>query len=127
MLDSASVIGFIPTRDFRRAKTFYETKLGLRFVSEDDFALVFESGGTVIRIAKVDNFEAAGFTILGWQVDDIRKSVSLLGERGVVFERYPWMNQDAIGVWTSPAGVGVAWFKDPDGNVLSLSSRAREA
>ena len=127
MLDSASVIGFIPTRDFRRAKAFYETKLGLRFVSEDDFALVFESGGTVIRIARVGDFEAAGFTILGWQVDDIQKSVALLGAHGIVFERYPWMAQDALGVWTSPGGVSVAWFKDPDGNVLSLSSRAREA
>jgi len=98
----ASVIGFIPTRDFRRAKTFYETKLGLRFVSEDDFALVFESGGTVIRIAKVDNSRLPA--LRSW--DGSRrypKSVSLLGERGVVFERYPWMNQDAIGVWTSPA------------------------
>jgi predicted enzyme related to lactoylglutathione lyase len=106
MLSSASVVGFIPTTDFRKAKEFYSGKLGLSFVSEDDFALVLESGGTTIRVAKVNDFRAFGFTILGWRV-----------------ERYPWMTQDDLGIWTAPGGTLVAWFKDPDGNVLSLSSR----
>ncbi len=123
MLDSASVVGFIPTKDFRRAKAFYAAKLGLRLVARDDFALVFESGGTTIRIVKVAGFEAAGFTILGWRVDDIRKSVVSLRKRGIVFERYPGMKQDALGIWTAPGGARVAWFKDPDGNVLSVSSQ----
>ena len=123
MLDSASVIGFIPTKDFRRAKDFYSEVMGLRFVSEDGFALVFESGGTIVRVVKVADFTPQGFTVLGWQVDDIRESVSSLAKRGIEFERYPWMKQDALGIWTAPGGVGVAWFKDPDGNVLSLSTR----
>jgi catechol 2,3-dioxygenase-like lactoylglutathione lyase family enzyme len=123
MLDSANVIGFIPTKDFNRARAFYGTTVGLRFVAEDDFALVFDSGGTTIRVVKAEGFKAQGFTIFGWQVDDIRKSVAWLKERGVVFERYPWMKQDASGIWTAPGGVRVAWFKDPDGNVLSISSR----
>ena len=123
MLDSANVIGFIPTKDFRRAKAFYGAKLGLRLVATDKFALVFESGGTTIRVVKVSGFEPAGFTILGWRVDDIQQRVAALLERGVVFERFPWMKQDAQGIWIAPGGARVAWFKDPDGNVLSLSSR----
>ncbi len=123
MLDSASVVGFIPTKDFQRAKSFHRATIGLRFVAEDDFALVFESGGTTIRVVKVDDFTPYGFTLLGWQVDDIQKSVSSLKKRGIAFERYSWMKQDASGIWTAPGGTRVAWFKDPDGNVLSVSSR----
>ena len=123
MLDSARVIGFIPTKDFKRAKSFYGATVGLRFVAEDEFALVFESRGTTIRIVRVDDFEPSGFTILGWQVDDIRESVAALKERGVTFERYPGMKQSVSGIWTAPGGARVAWFKDPDGNVLSVSSR----
>ena len=122
-LDSAKVVGFIPTKDFPRAKSFYTGKLGLRFVAEDDFAMVFETGGTTIRVVKVKDFEPAGFTILGWAVGDIQESVASLSERGIVFERYPWMKQDASGIWTAPGGARVVWFKDPDGNVLSVSSR----
>ena len=120
---SASVIGFIPTNDFRRAKKFYADKLGLRFVSKDTFALVFKSGGTTIRVVKVPDFKPAGYTILGWRVADVPRRVTALGKRGIVFERYPWMQQDALGIWTAPGGARIAWFKDPDGNVLSLSSR----
>jgi len=92
-------------------------------VAKDRFALVFASGGTTIRVVKVGRFQAAGFTILGWRVKDIRASVAALAERGVVFERYPWMRQDESGIWIAPGGTRVAWFKDPDGNVLSLSTR----
>ena len=121
MLASAPVIGFIPTKDFRRAKAFFGKKLGLRFVAQDKFALVFESGGTTIRVVKVAEFQAAGFTILGWKVADIEASVRRLVERGVVFERYPWMTQDALGIWVAPGDTKVAWFKDPDGNLLSMT------
>lgn len=123
MLASAKVIGFVPTKDFRRAKAFYVKKLGLRLVAQDQFALVLESGGTMIRVVKVGEFQAAGFTILGWKVANIAAVVRRLGKRGVVFERYPWMAQDDLGIWTAPSRTKVAWFKDPNGNVLSLSSR----
>lgn len=122
-LASATVVGFVPTKDFRRAKIFFMKKLGLRFVAQDKFALVFESGGTTIRVVKVGEFQPAGFTILGWRVADVAENVRTLSARGVEFERYPWMEQDALGIWTAPGGTQVAWFKDPDGNVLSLSSR----
>jgi catechol 2,3-dioxygenase-like lactoylglutathione lyase family enzyme len=123
MLSSATVIGFIPTTDFRQAKRFFATTLGLRFVARDKFALVFESGGTMIRVVKVGEFAAAGFTVFGWQVADIEERVRKLAERGILFERYAWMKQDDLGIWTAPGGTKVAWFKDPDGNVLSLSSQ----
>jgi catechol 2,3-dioxygenase-like lactoylglutathione lyase family enzyme len=123
MLASAIVIGFIPTKDFRRAKTFFGQKLGLRFVAQDKFALVFESSGTMIRVVKVGEFQAAGFTILGWIVANIAKNVRELEARGIGFERYPWMKQDDLGIWTAPSGTKIAWFKDPDGNLLSLSSQ----
>ena len=123
MAAPARVIGFIPTKDFRRAKQFYAGKLGLRFVSQDAFALVFKSGGTTIRVVKVPGFKPADYAILGWRVADVPRRVTALGKRGLVFERYPGMQQDALGIWTAPGGARIAWFKDPDGNVLSLSAR----
>jgi catechol 2,3-dioxygenase-like lactoylglutathione lyase family enzyme len=121
MLGRHHVIGFIPTKDSRRARAFFQKTLGLRLTAKDDFALVFESGGTMIRVVKVDDFKPAPYTILGWQVPDLPRTVAALGKRGVVFERYPWLEQDKLGIWAAPGGAQVAWFKDPDGNVLSLS------
>ena len=121
MLGANSVIGFIPTTDFARAKGFYQDTLGLRLMAKDDFALVFESGGTMIRVVKVGAFKPARYTILGWQVTDATQAVSSLTRRGVVFERFPGLEQDARGIWNAPGGARVAWFKDPDGNVLSVS------
>jgi catechol 2,3-dioxygenase-like lactoylglutathione lyase family enzyme len=124
MLADASVLAFVPTTDFARARAFYVDLLGLRAVSEDDFALTVNAGGTNIRIAKVDALTPAPFTILGWEVEDVRAAAADLGARGVTFTRYPWFTQDDLGVWTAPDGARVAWFKDPDGNTLSISSQA---
>jgi catechol 2,3-dioxygenase-like lactoylglutathione lyase family enzyme len=121
MLGADSIIGFIPTTNYRRAKAFYKGVLGLKFISQDPFALVLEGGGTMIRLTKVGDFTPGGYTIFGWKVGDIGKTAAGLKKRGVVFERYAWMKQDRLGVWDSPAGARVAWFKDPDGNLLSLS------
>ena len=121
MLGSQSIVGFIPTKDFARAKRFYGDTLGLRLVSEDQFAVVFESAATMIRVVKVGDFTPVKFTILGWQVDDIDETAAALQKRGVVFERFPGMEQDEQGIWRAPGGARVAWFKDPDGNVLSIS------
>ncbi len=121
MLATKPVIGFIPTKNFRRARTFFQKKLGLRLIATDDFALVFESDGTMIRVVKAGDFAPAPYTILGWQVTDLRRTVAALKKRGVVFERFPGMEQDDLGIWAAPGGAQVAWFKDPDGNTLSLS------
>lgn len=121
MLGSTKIVAFVPTRDFKKARGFYEGVLGLRFVSEDSFALEMDANGIMLRIAKVPEFEPHQFTILGWEVSDIQEHVSGLREKGVTFERYGLPNQDERGIWSAPGGAKVAWFKDPDGNILSLS------
>lgn len=124
MLDSADVIAFVPTRDPAKARAFYQKTLGLEFVREDPFALVFDANGVTIRIANVStvkNYKPAAFTILGWHVANVEESVKHLANKGVAFERFPGMDQDAHGIWSSPSGARVAWFKDPDGNMLSLT------
>jgi catechol 2,3-dioxygenase-like lactoylglutathione lyase family enzyme len=124
LLASAHVIAFVPTRNPAKARVFYEKTLGLKFVSEDPFALVFEAHGVVLRIANVSNvrdFKPAPFTILGWEVGNAEKTVEALTVKGVKFERFPGMNQNEVGIWDSPSGARVAWFKDPDGNTLSVT------
>jgi catechol 2,3-dioxygenase-like lactoylglutathione lyase family enzyme len=121
MLGAHNIIAFVPTTDSQRAREFYEQKLGLKFVSDDAFALVFDANGIMVRVVKLKEHTPAQFTILGWEVPDAQQAVSELRGRGVQFERYPWAQQDELGIWTAPGGAKVAWFKDPDGNVLSLS------
>src|SRR3974390_967140 len=121
MLPSEKLVGFVAITDGARGKVFYE-KLGLTFVSEDPFAVVFDSNGNMIRLTKVNEFRPQPFTVLGWQVSDIVAAVKRLQSAGVTFERYgEFMQQDELGIWTAPGGTKVAWFKDPDGNTLSVS------
>lgn len=124
MLGSSDLIAFAPTRDPANARKFYEQTLGLEFISEDPFAMVFNAHGTTLRIANVSNvkgFKPAPFTILGWQVTNAGDTIGDLEKKGVSFERFPGMDQDAKGIWKSPTGARVAWFKDPDGNILSIT------
>jgi len=121
MLSSGKLIGFVPTGDSQRSREFYEGKLGFKFVSEDQFALVMQAGKSMIRIAKAGKFTPAQYTVMGWEVTDIDAMVKWLTERGVIFEKYPFVQDQKLGIWTTPNGDKVAWFKDPDGNVLSLS------
>lgn len=114
-------MAFVPTKDAKKARQFYEGLLGLRFVSEDQFALVLDANGIMVRVAVVAEFKPQQFTILGWEVSDIKKEVARLQGQGVRFEKYGMNGQDEHGVWSSPSGAKVAWFKDPDGNVLSLT------
>jgi catechol 2,3-dioxygenase-like lactoylglutathione lyase family enzyme len=118
------VVAFVPSKNPTKARAFYEGVLGLRFVSEDPFAVVFDANGVMIRVANVSSvkgFKPAPYTILGWLVDDITKAVRLLNKKGVQFERFAWMEQDRLGVWNSPSGARIAWFKDPEGNILSVT------
>jgi len=121
MLSSGKLAGFIPTKDYDKARAFYEGKLGFQFVSLDEFALVMRIGGHMIRIVKLPNYTPLQATILGWQVDDIGAVARWLGDRGVATEKYPFVQDRELGIWTAPNGDKVAWFKDPDGNVLSVS------
>jgi catechol 2,3-dioxygenase-like lactoylglutathione lyase family enzyme len=123
MLGDASVIAFVPTKDFPTARRFYETTLGLRLLAQDEFALLFEAAGTRIRVAKTPEFKPAPYTVLGWRIADAAQTVAELERRGVKFERFPGMKQDTAGIWDAPSGARVAWFKDPDGNLLSVSQQ----
>lgn len=120
-LQGASLIAFVSTADAARAIVFYRDTLGLTLVADEPFAAVFDALGTMLRITKVGQVVAAPYTVLGWRVGDITAVVRVLGARGVSFRRYDGMDQDPLGIWTSPGGAKVAWFQDPDGNVLSLT------
>ena len=111
----------IATTQPERAKEFYSEVLGLKLVEDGWFALVFTAGGTRLHIQKVKQFSPLPFTALGWTVADIAATVARLAKKGVKFERYNGMKQDAAGIWTTPEGGQVCWFKDPDGNTLSLT------
>ena len=121
MLAAGKLVGFVPTKDSTRSREFYEGKLGFKFVSDDQFALVMQAGKSMIRIAKAGKFTPAQYTVMGWEVTDIEAVVKWLSGRGVAFEKYPFVQDQKSGIWTTPNGDKVAWFKDPDGNVLSLS------
>ena len=121
MLGSHDIAAFVPTKDSQKARSFYEGVLGLRFIKDDGFALVLDANGIMLRVSKAPEFKPAPFTILGWKVTDIEKVVASLQEKGVTFERFSFFQQDKLGIWTAPTGDKVAWFKDPDGNILSVS------
>jgi catechol 2,3-dioxygenase-like lactoylglutathione lyase family enzyme len=121
-LSDQSIIGFVATSDPDRAKRFYRDTLGLPLASEEmPFALVFDARGTMLRVTIVQKVVSAGYTVLGWQVPNIVAAAKSLSRAGVRFERYSGLQQDELGIWFSPGGASVAWFKDPDGNTLSIS------
>ena len=121
MLESSDVIAFTAATDLGRARAFYEEALGLPLVGQNDIACVFDANGTMLRVTAVPEVSRAGYTVLGWRVADIAAATRDLAARGVVFVRYDGMDQDGDGVWTTPGGDKVAWFADPDGNILSLT------
>ena len=122
MLSTSPLVAFVPTRDSARAHAFYADILGLRFLSDDGFALVFDANGTMLRVVRAGDFTPFPFTLLGWQVPDIDATVAELTAKGVEFSRYSFLEQAPNGVWTAPGNAAkVAWFPDPDGNTLSLS------
>ena len=121
MFSAANVIAFVGTTDPDRAKPFYSEVLGLDLVEEEQGALVYDSNGTMLRVSIIDQFTPPPFTVLGWEVADIGAGIKELAARGVRFERYEMLDQDELGVQTFPDGTKVAWFEDPDGNVLSLT------
>ena len=120
--DSARVVTFLGTRNRAAAKSFYCDVLGLNYVKEDPFALVLETDGKILRISELKDFEPRRFTALGWDVGDIEGAAQALKAKGVSFRVYAGFGQDENGIWTSPDNSArVAWFLDPDGNILSLT------
>jgi catechol 2,3-dioxygenase-like lactoylglutathione lyase family enzyme len=121
MLESAPTIAFLATTDAERARGFYEGVLGLRLVTNEPQTLVFDCSGTMLRISEFEGFQPQAFTVLGWVVDDIESTMTRLAERGVEFERYEGLGQNERGIATFAGGAKVGWFRDPDGNGLSLT------
>jgi catechol 2,3-dioxygenase-like lactoylglutathione lyase family enzyme len=121
-LGKHNIIAFASIVDVARARDFYRDTLGLRLIMEEPpFALVFDANGIMLRLGMAKELPPAHGTVLGWQVPEIAATVKDLLQAGVRFERFAGMDQDELGVWTAPSGAKVAWFKDPDGNILSLS------
>lgn len=121
MLANSKLIGFVQTTDYEKARAFYEGKLGFTFVSLDQFALVMRAGAHMVRIVKMPKFTPVQGTILGWEVKDVPAMAEWLRDKGVAFEKYPFVDDKENDIWTTPNGDKVAWFKDPDGNILSIS------
>lgn len=121
MLAKKELKAFVPTIIPAKAKAFYKDVLGLRLLSEDNYALEFDANGMRLRVIVVPELQPHNFTALGWNVDDISSTIKQLNEQEVECEKYDFIQQDELGIWTSPGGAKVAWFKDPDGNILSLS------
>jgi len=131
ILGTHKLVAFAAIRDRDAARTFYRDTLGLELMGEDQFAIIFNAHGTTLRLTPVPDWTPPRFTVLGWEVTDIVAAVKALQDAGVKFEVFPWMkDQNEMGIWTSPSGPGVAsvhagarvaWFKDPDGNLLSVS------
>ena len=123
MLADFNLMAFLATTDGARARAFYEGVLGLRFVSEDDFAVVYDIKGIEFRLQKLRELTPQPHTALGWSVDGIDRVVRDIAARGGSFEHFPQLGQDAAGIWQSPSGARVAWLRDPDGNLLSLTEK----
>ena len=121
MLGSAPLMALAATAKPDEAKAFYQHKLGMKLISDDRLGLVFQGKNATLRVSKVQSFTPQPFTVLGWVVDDIAKTAAELAAKGVALTRHSVLEQDAAGVWTAPDGSKVAWFADPDGNVLSLA------
>jgi catechol 2,3-dioxygenase-like lactoylglutathione lyase family enzyme len=123
ILGRSELVAFVPTTDPAKARAFYEGVLGLRLVADEKpFALVFDVNGTMLRVTTVHELKPHPFTVLGWHVGNIEATVDQLVAAGVEFNRYTGMNDgDARGIWNSPGGARIAWFNDPDGNVLSVT------
>jgi catechol 2,3-dioxygenase-like lactoylglutathione lyase family enzyme len=122
MLNSSKIVAFLLTTDYARARSFYVDTLGLEFVSQDQFALALRANGNMIRVVRSEKLSPAQYTVLGWEVSNIESAARDLINKGISLEKFPWVKDErGLGIWTAPNGDQVAWFKDPDGNILSLS------
>ena len=116
------IVAFVTIRDPERAKPFYRDVLGLTQTGDElPYALVFDCNGTMLRLAIDADSQPIRGTVLCWRVTSIEDQVRRLMQAGVAFERWPFLEQDDLAIWTTPTGAKVAWFKDSEGNLLSVS------
>lgn len=127
ILGKSKLVAFVAVTDLAKARAFYEGVLGLSLHRDDTpVALILNVSGIMLRVTHVHEHKAAPFTVLGWNVESIEDTVDRLTAAGVAFLRYPGMNDgDPRGIWNAPSGARVAWFHDPDGNVLSVTGFRR--
>jgi catechol 2,3-dioxygenase-like lactoylglutathione lyase family enzyme len=121
MLETANLVAFLSTARPAESRRFYQETLGLISLGEDAHSLLFDCNGTTLRIQKLKAVTPGAQMALGWQLSDLVREIHALAPKGVTFVRFDGLDQDRIGIWTAPGGTRVAWFKDPDGNVLSLT------
>lgn len=121
MLQQSNLIAFLATQDIDQSLAFYQDVLGLKLVSEESEVLILDANGVMLRISFVEGYKAAQHTVLGWEVANIHSAVKELSSKGVAFVGYPGFKQDEEGIWQAPDGTLLAWFRDPSGNVLSLT------
>jgi catechol 2,3-dioxygenase-like lactoylglutathione lyase family enzyme len=124
MLGDSDIMAFVSTADLGRARAFYADMLGLHLHDVNPYACVFDAHGVMLRVTAAETITPAPYTVLGWRVHDIATKVCALQARGVATLRYDGMTQDGDGIWTTPSGDRVAWFRDPDANVLSMTELA---
>jgi catechol 2,3-dioxygenase-like lactoylglutathione lyase family enzyme len=120
VFSTAELVAFVGCGDLEASARFYGGVLGLEPLESSSFANVFDANGTMLRVTLVNEVTEAPYTVLGWRVPDIAAAIETLSAKGVSFRRYPGIEQDEDGVWVAPGGSRIAWFKDPDGNTLSL-------
>jgi predicted enzyme related to lactoylglutathione lyase len=121
MLGDKTIIAFVATTDKSKAIPFYENILGLKVTSIEPYAIVFDANGIQLRMSMTKELKPVQYAVLSWIVPDIKKTITELSRKGVKFEKYDWFKQDEFGIWTAPDETKVAWFKDPDGNILGLT------
>ena len=123
MLEDKKMKAFVPTVMPAKAKSFYQDVLWLELLSEDEYALEFDANGVLLRVISVPVLKPQEFTVLGWNVPDISSLIRLMNSKGIFCVKYDFLKQDHLGIWKSPGGSKVAWFKDPDGNLLSITEQ----
>jgi len=124
MFGAAQTTVFLGTAKADEARHFYLDVLGLELIRDDQFAVVFKLKGGELALSKIPSVSPQGYTVLDFQVPDLEAAHGLLSARGAVFERFQGMPLDDFASWTTPDGSArIAWFKDPDGHVLSISER----
>jgi len=122
-LSQSKIVSFIPSTNLELAASFYTNKLNLKLISSDDYALEYFVNNATLRINKVVDLVKVNYTVLGWEVKNIKSTVDELRKNGIKFIFYEGMSQNENGICSFPDGGKVAWFKDPDDNTLSISQK----
>jgi catechol 2,3-dioxygenase-like lactoylglutathione lyase family enzyme len=120
MLETARLQTIVWTARIAEAEKFYSGVLGLPLKGRSHGALIYDVGGGDLRVSPVPSTQPSAHTVLGFAVADVRTTVDSLSTRGVAFERIAGLSHDSSGILTAPDGARVAWFRDPDGNLLSV-------